>query len=456
MVKRIIIISVAALVSVSLSLGAVFLLPKVIRSVSQIGVKKNDTVSGSRVSRADNTSAESTAEESTGLPSVSQAQSSRDTKNKKPSASSKASQQTGSAAKSARKEKVTRLFKPAKETACSSADLTEKQFYDSKSGKTLPYRIYIPKNLQKGNKTPILFLLHGAGERGEDNLTQIRNFKGMFNAAGDIISGSIILAPQCPSSGWWSLDEDGYGDEMGWLGAAWRLLESVKSEYGGDPDRIYITGLSMGGIATWALIDRYPEQFAAAVPVCGIGNSYSAYNLTDIPIKIYHGTVDTTINCSASDEMYYAILNAGGTMVDYIRLYGVGHNAWDAAYSDRDMFCWMFAQTGPKARKGDDSYTYKERIKLVSPQNIEIFSEKDIDFYMLESSVDGDYSVVASLNSRVYDTLRNAYESNEGKEFTVYYYGKKLYSFIPGSEPSCGEFVFSSSVTDYLDDLRNY
>lgn len=57
----------------------------------------------------------------------------------------------------------------------------------------------------------------------------------------------------------------------------------------------------MGGIATWALIDRYPEKFAAAVPVCGIGNSYSAYNLTGIPIKIYHGTADTTIGAAASD-----------------------------------------------------------------------------------------------------------------------------------------------------------
>ena len=456
MVKRIIIISVAALVSVSLSLGAVFLLPKFLGSVSEIGVKKNDTVSGGRVSRADSTDAEGAAEESADVPSVSQAQQSRVTKNEEPSISSKAPQQSSSASKSVRKENVTKLFKPAKETVCSSADLTEKQFYDSKSGKTLPYRIYIPKNLQKDKKTPILLLLHGAGERGEDNLTQIRNFKGMFNAAGDIISGSIILAPQCPSGGWWNLDEDGYGDEKGWLGAAWRLLESVKSEYGGDPDRIYITGLSMGGIATWALIDRYPEKFAAAVPVCGIGNSYSAYNLTGIPIKIYHGTADTTIGCGASDEMYNAILSAGGKMVDYKRLYGVGHNAWDTAYSDRDMFCWMFSQTRPKARTGDDSYTYKEKIKLVSPRNTEIFSEKDIDFYFLESSEDGGYSIAASLNSGVYDTLREAYEKNDGKEFTVYYYGKKLYTFIPGSEPSCEEFVFASSVTDYLEDLTDY
>lgn len=380
MMKRIVIISVAALVSVSLSLGAVFLLPKFLGSVSEIGVKKNDTVSGGRVSRADSTDAEGAAEESADVPSVSQAQQSRVTKNEEPSVSSKAPQQSSSASKSVRKENVTKLFKPAKETVCSSADLTEKHFYDSKSGKTLPYRIYIPKNLQKDKKTPILLLLHGAGERGEDNLTQIRNFKGMFNAAGDIISGSIILAPQCPSGGWWNLDEDGYGDEMGWLGAAWRLLESVKSEYGGDPDRIYITGLSMGGIATWALIDRYPEKFAAAVPVCGIGNSYSAYNLTGIPIKIYHGTADTTIGCGASD----------------------------------------------------------------------------VDFYFLESSEDGGYSIAASLNSGVYDTLREAYEKNDGKEFTVYYYGKKLYTFIPGSETSCEEFVFASSVTDYLEDLTDY
>ena len=347
MIKRIIIISVAALVAVSLSLGAIFLLPKYFRNTSHVSVKKNDTVSGRQVSKADSTVAESTVAESTAeessQPSASRVQSSQK-KQGEQAASAKASQQSSAAVKSVRPEKVTKLFKPAKETICSSTDLAEKEFFDSQSGKTLPYRIYIPKNIQKGKKTPILFLLHGAGERGADNFAQIRNFKGMFNAAGDIISGSIILAPQCPTNGWWSLDE-GYGDENGWLGAALRLLESVKSEYGGDPDRIYITGLSMGGIATWALIDRYPEQFAAAVPVCGIGNSYSAYNLTGIPIKIYHGTADTTIGCGASDEMYNAILNAGGKMVDYKRLYGVGHNAWDAAYSDRDMFCWMFSQT---------------------------------------------------------------------------------------------------------------
>ena len=97
MMKRIVIISVAALVSVSLSLGAVFLLPKFLGSVSEIGVKKDDTVSGGRVSRADSTDAEGAAEESADVPSVSQVQQSRVAKNEEPSISSKAPQQSSSA-----------------------------------------------------------------------------------------------------------------------------------------------------------------------------------------------------------------------------------------------------------------------------------------------------------------------------------------------------------------------
>ena len=150
MIKRIIIISVAALVSVSLSLGAIFLLPKYFRNTSHVSVKKNDTVSGRQVSKADSTVADSTVAESTAeessQPSASRVQSSQK-KQGEQAASAKASQQSSAAVKSVRPEKVTKLFKPAKETICSSTDLAEKEFFDSQSGKTLPYRIYIPKNL---------------------------------------------------------------------------------------------------------------------------------------------------------------------------------------------------------------------------------------------------------------------------------------------------------------------
>lgn len=147
MKKRIIIISVAALVSVSLSLGAIFLLPKYFRSTSHVSVKKNDTVSGRQVSKADSTGAESTAKESS-QPSVSSVQSSQ----KEQAASSKVSQQSSAAVKSARPEKVTKLFKPSKETACSSTDLTEKVFFDSQSGKTCRTEFIYRKILKKVRK----------------------------------------------------------------------------------------------------------------------------------------------------------------------------------------------------------------------------------------------------------------------------------------------------------------
>ena len=134
MMKRIIIISVAALVSVSLSLGAVFLLPKFLGSVSEIGVKKNDTVSGGRVSRADSTDAEGAAEESADVPSVSQAQQSRVTKNEEPSISSKTPQQSSSASKSVRKENVTKLCRQRKRYAA-ALTLRKSSFMTAKAAR---------------------------------------------------------------------------------------------------------------------------------------------------------------------------------------------------------------------------------------------------------------------------------------------------------------------------------
>ena len=321
-------------------------------------------------------------------------------------------------------------------------------FYDGQSGKTLPYRIYLPKGAGGSKKTPILLLLHGAGERGSDNYTQMRNFKNIFTAAGDIIADSIIIAPQCPSYGWWSLDE-GYNDENGWLGAANRLLDSVKSEYNGDNERIYVSGLSMGGIATWELLQMYPDRFTAAVPVCGGGDTSLAYRLTNIPIWIYHGTEDPTISFSASQSMYDAIVNAGGNMTDFKILNGVGHNAWDAAYSDREMFSWMFAQTKKKSRAGDDSYKYIEKIKLVTPQNTVVFDERNIEYFSSGSSVDG-FRIYASLKYDAFEMLKSAYKNNPGKEFTVYYYGQRLYSYVPIKMPEHSEFAFAENATEYI------
>lgn len=345
--------------------------------------------------------------------------------------------------------KITQVYELSSQYSFELPEMQRKSFKDSKSGKTLPYRLYIPEDYNASKKYPVFFWLHGAGERGSDNNIQIQYLSKAFKAAGDLLSGAIIVAPQCPSYGWWNIDEEGY--ETGWLGAAMHLLYEIRSEYSCDSDRIYVSGLSMGGYATWQVLERYGDLFAAGAPICGWGNTYAGAQLAKIPIWIYHGDSDQTVSYYASVEMHNAIKNAGGNMVHFTTLYGVDHNAWDYALADRELFCWMFAQTKTKSRKGDDSYEYEElpHIRLVSPQNETVFTEEDIDYYGVFFSGDTSYCT-AYLNSYGSARLKKAYKNNLDKEFTVYIYSDKLYKFKPLVMPDGDEFVFADCLTSEM------
>lgn len=340
--------------------------------------------------------------------------------------------------------KITQVYELSSQYSFELPEMQKNCFYDSASGKTLPYRLYIPEGYSASKKYPVFFWLHGAGERGSDNYIHIQYLSKVFKAAGDMLSGAIIVAPQCPSYGWWNIDEEGY--ETGWLGAAMHLLDKIRSEYSCDSDRIYVSGLSMGGYATWQVLERYGDLFAASAPICGWGNTYAGAQLAKIPIWIYHGDSDQTVSYYASVEMHNAIKNAGGNMVHFTTLYGVDHNAWDYALADRELFCWMFAQNKAKSKKGDDSYEYVSHIRLVSPQNETVFTEKDIDYYGKYFSGDTSYHT-AYLTAGASTRLKKAYKNNLDKEFTVYIYSDKLYKFKPQVMPDGDEFVFADCLT---------
>lgn len=325
-------------------------------------------------------------------------------------------------------EEVTKIFDETENISFDIPDMQDKQFYDKTSGKTLPYRLNIPQNYSKSRKYPVFFWLHGAGERGDNNTSHITVLSKAFDAAGDYLNNAIIIAPQCPSGGWWNIDEDGF--ETGWLGAALHLLYQIESEYSCDKNRIYVSGLSMGGYATWSLLERYGDIFAAGAPICGWGNPYAADELSKIPIWIYHGNYDRTVSYSASEEMYSAIKNTGGNMIHFTTLYGVAHNAWDYALSDRQLFCWMFAQSKNKAENGDDSYKYIPMLNVVSPLNETVFTNEDIEYSSFSFDREKPY-VTVRLNSAAAQELKDAYSNNINQEFTVYYCGRKLYSFKP-------------------------
>lgn len=138
-------------------------------------------------------------------------------------------------------------------------------------------------------------------------------------------------------------------------------------------------------------------------------------------------------------------------MVHFTTLNGVKHNAWDYALTDRELFCWMFAQTKTKSRNGDDSYVNVPQLRLVSPRNETVFTEKDIDYIGHHLSGDSLY-YTAYLSTDASARLKKAYKNNLDKEFTVYIYSDKLYKFKPLVMPDGDEFVFADCLTSEMID----
>ncbi len=228
------------------------------------------------------------------------------------------------------------------------------QFKVSEKGEhVLPYRLYQPV-MQPGKKYPLVLLMHGAGERGFDNRLQLSRLKGLpFWEKNPC----IVIAPQCPQK-----PADNTDGESVWVKTSFgapshsmheqptwpmqmtiELLKKVIAENPVDLSRIYVTGLSMGGFATWELIQRMPDVFAAAMPVCGGGDTALATKLVNIPLWVFHGDADPTVMVQRSSDMVKCIANAGGHP-KYTEYPGVGHNAWSPTYNNPEVWDWLFAQ----------------------------------------------------------------------------------------------------------------
>jgi predicted esterase len=186
-----------------------------------------------------------------------------------------------------------------------------------------------------GSRTryPLVLFLHGKGERG-DNLVQIKEsalpsrleydakFREQFPA--------IVVAPQCPANEWWSTDELAM------------LLDEVQTRYRVDPDRLYVTGMSMGGYGTWALASAFPDRFAAIVPVCGGGDLAEVDHLLHLPIWAFHGNKDDVVPIDESQKMVTALQSVGGD-VRFTVYPDSGHDAWTDTYANPEVYTWLFS-----------------------------------------------------------------------------------------------------------------
>jgi len=223
---------------------------------------------------------------------------------------------------------------------------------------TLPYRVLLPKDYDASKKYPLILFLHGGGERGRDNEAQLTHGGTLF--LRDSIREkykAIVVFPQCPASSYWSnvkittdsiqrtrtFNFQSDGEPTLAMKLLLGLLNHLQRQYKPNEDRIYVGGLSMGGMGTFELARRKPKTFAAAFPIAGGANAETARKLKKSSWWIFHGLKDNVIDPVYSKIMAAAIKAEGATV--RLTLYpGIDHNSWDPALAEKDLLPWLFSQ----------------------------------------------------------------------------------------------------------------
>lgn len=221
--------------------------------------------------------------------------------------------------------------------------------YNNGKGDTLKYRQLIP-DYDTLRRYPLVIFLHGSGERGVDNTAQLK--WGVMNFASDQnmkLYPAIVIAPQCPPDMSWSNFSNWdrgmtlQPEPSRTMALLYGLIRQTIRDFRVDTSRIYITGLSMGGFGTFDAIARYPDLFAAAVPVCGGGDVSKAPAVAHIPMWIFTGAEDAAVDPAFSIDMLEALTKAGAHP-GFTQYPETGHFSWIGAYSDPMMMAWLFRQ----------------------------------------------------------------------------------------------------------------
>lgn len=202
-----------------------------------------------------------------------------------------------------------------------------------RAGKT-HYLLFLPRDYFKGDKRwPVMMFLHGMGQRGNDP-NQVKLFGPPMLAEKDPDFPFIVVSPQCPDNEFWE-------PEM-----VIALLDQIEKTYRTDPERVYLTGLSMGGFGTWRTAVCYPDRFAAIAPVCGGGDPKKVKRIKHLPTWTFHGDKDQIVSIKCSQEMVDALKACGGD-VKFTVYPGVDHGSWVPAYNDPELYKWLLAHKRP-------------------------------------------------------------------------------------------------------------
>lgn len=237
---------------------------------------------------------------------------------------------------------VTLGCRPLKEVSIQDKFQSETRF-------ELPYRIYYPKK-DKTKKLPVIIFLHGAGERGQENSKQLVHVVPYLSSDSILKKyPSIILAPQCAEEDYWSPVKrfEWTFDEKGEIKPSMhkliKLIEVLRNDPRVDTNRIYLIGLSMGSFGTYDLIQRKPDWFAGAVPICGGGDTTKIVQYSKVPLWIFHGTKDDVVPPDQSRRIVER-LRRMGVQPRYTEFQEGNHGIWENSIRYPGLLDWLFQQ----------------------------------------------------------------------------------------------------------------
>lgn len=219
----------------------------------------------------------------------------------------------------------------------------------------LPYRHLVPVDYEVGRKYPLIVFLHGVGECGTDNESQL--WYPFFSDDASVFGGDSLTRYQCHVIAPQAQDDNRWVDIQDWslesvalatkptqaLASVLALVHAFIAAGETDPDRIYLMGLSMGAFGVYDLLAREPDLFAGAVAVCGGSDLSTVSQLKQTRLKIYHGARDKVVPVSLSRSLYDQLKKTNAD-VSYQEFDHVGHNVWENAFRDETLFPWLWGQ----------------------------------------------------------------------------------------------------------------
>ena len=195
---------------------------------------------------------------------------------------------------------------------------------------SLDYLLFLPgEYASQTDPWPLIFFLHGAGERGNDVQMVKKHGPPQIVETQDDFP-FVVISPQCPEDQWWK------------SGALIALLDDVVANHNIDEDRIYLTGLSMGGFGTWMAATENPDRFAAIAPICGGGLRIGMRRTTHLPTWVFHGAKDTVVPIDESQRLVDRLKSLDGN-VKFTIYPDAKHNSWTDTYNNPELYDWFLS-----------------------------------------------------------------------------------------------------------------